>query len=164
MLRRRNVVLLSIALCGAASPRSITPKAAATAKSVAEQGAVDKARLGGSTKALRYKTWTQWDPPTLKAGDCRSKTPPPPLTLTLYSDGSVHWRAQVFSSDTHDTWNGSFLFKSADGRNQGTSGGWRYHMNLSQPTIYTWEGTKGPSATLAANFDLIVSVTFQYSC
>jgi hypothetical protein len=37
-------------------------------------------------------------------------------------------------------------------------------MNLSQPTIYTWEGTKGPSATLAANFDLIVSVTFQYSC
>jgi hypothetical protein len=142
---------------------SRSPEAGTATSGISSIGKVDADDSGKKAGALDYKMFRDWKPRELNAADCRSQLAERPV-LILYSDGRLHWKALVSVRDTHDTWQGDFIFMDSAGNIIGASRRWSYSREDSNPPIYTWDQTREPDATLERNFNNIVSVSFHYSC
>jgi len=126
-----------------------------------EEKTTAKVKQGESRGAVQYKI-ASW-PNELRAGDCGQK----PGTLTIGSDGSLHWEAVTYTYSTHsgDIWHASFNLLDKDGVSLGSTA---YHDsprmndgNGGPPPKYRWTADDTYNG---ANFAAIVSVTEGYKC
>lgn len=121
-----------------------------------------KASSTSATTRVQFKV-ASW-PNELRAGDCGQQ----PGTLTIGSDGSLHWEAVTYTYSTHsgDIWHTGLTLLDKDGVTLGSTGGWHDSPRMNDgnggpPPKYRWTFDYRYDAS---TFSLITSVREGYKC
>lgn len=156
--RSLAIVVVGISLTVAAQQHGKTHphEGSATAK------VTSSSKAAAPPTSVQYKVAT-W-PTELRAGDCGQQ----PGTLTIASDGSLHWEAVTYTYSTHsgDVWHAGFALLDKDGVTLGTTGGWWDSPRMNDgnggpPPKYRWTSDGHYDG---ANFAAIVTVRESYKC